>query len=82
MAGKDIVPCRGLGLNNVRDVMKYLVETGVVERVKMRKKKHPRYDLTDLGLEFQKLLLGVRVPLPQTHSAKSIECPRSRWPQE
>ena len=51
-----------MSANNVRDVIKYLAEAGVVQTVRMRKKKHPRYELTDLGLEFQKLLLGVKSP--------------------
>jgi len=51
-----------MSANNVRDVMMYLVETGVVKKIHVRKKRHPRFELTDLGLEFQKLLLGVKSP--------------------
>ena len=54
-----------MSANNVRDVMKYLVETEVVEEIRVRKRRHPRFELTDLGLEFQKLLLGVRIPCPK-----------------
>ena len=54
-----------MSANNVRDVMKWLVETEAVQKIRVRKKKHPRYELTDLGLEFQKLLLGVKVPCPK-----------------
>ena len=54
-----------MSANNVRYVMKYLVETEVVQKIQVKKKKHPRFELTDLGLEFQRLLLGVRVPCPK-----------------
>ena len=54
-----------MSANNVRDVMKYLVETEVVQKIRVKKKRHPRFELTDLGLEFQRLLLGVRVPCPK-----------------
>ncbi len=49
-----------MSANNVRDVMKYLLEAQLVRRVTLRKKRHPHYELTDLGGEFQRLLLNVR----------------------
>ena len=54
-----------MSANNVRDVMKHLVEIEAVQKNRVRKKRHPRFELTDLGLEFQKLLLGVGVPCPK-----------------
>ena len=51
-----------MSANNVRDVMKYLLEAQVVRRATMRKKKHPHYELTELGREFQRLLLNVKAP--------------------
>ena len=55
-------PARRMSANNVRDVMKYLLEAQVARRVAVRKKKHPRYELTELGRQFQRLLLNVTAP--------------------
>ena len=49
-----------MSANNVRDVLKYLLETQVVRKITIRKKKHPRYELAELGGEFQRLLLNVK----------------------
>ena len=50
-----------MSANNVRDVMKYLLKAGVVRKVNIRQRSHPRYELTDLGEIFKDLLLGVKV---------------------
>jgi predicted transcriptional regulator len=50
-----------MSANNVRDVMKYLLKVGVVRKVNIKRRGHPRYELTDLGEVFKELLLGVRV---------------------
>ncbi len=50
-----------MSANNVRDVMKYLLKVGVVRKVNIKRRGHPRYELTDLGEVFKDLLLGVRV---------------------
>lgn len=49
-----------MSANNARDVMRYLLKKQIARRVAVRKKKHPRYELTSLGREFQQLLLNVR----------------------
>ncbi len=49
-----------MSANNVRDVMRYLLSTGIARRVEVRKKAHPRYELTDLGRTFQQLLVGTK----------------------
>ena len=49
-------PCLRMSANNVRDVMRYLLENGIVRRIKIKKKAHPRYELTDLGMTFRELL--------------------------
>lgn len=46
--------------NNVRDVMQHLLKEGVVRRIKIKKKAHPRYELTDLGKAFKELLIGAK----------------------
>jgi DNA-binding HxlR family transcriptional regulator len=53
-------PALRMSANNVRDVMKYLLGVQIVRRVVARKKVHPRYELTELGRQFQRLLLSVR----------------------
>ena len=49
-----------MSANNVRDVMRYLLKQGIVRRVMIRKRSHPRYELTDLGKTFKELLVGAR----------------------
>ncbi len=50
-----------MSANNVRDVMKYLLKHGIVCRVKIRRRKYPRYELTDLGRTLKALLVGACV---------------------
>ena len=45
-----------MSANNVRDVMKHLVRNGIARLVLVRKKRHPRYELTELGKAIQALL--------------------------
>ena len=49
-----------MSANNVRDVMRYLLEHGIVRRVMIEKRSHPRYELTELGKTFKELLVGAR----------------------
>ncbi|MBA7538831.1 hypothetical protein ES705_31108 [subsurface metagenome] len=46
-----------ISANNIRDVMKLLLEKGLVQKVFIRKKAHPRYELTDSGNQFRQLLM-------------------------
>ncbi len=48
-----------MSANNVRDVMKYFLNEGIVHKVVIKKKTHPRYELTDLGKTLKELLVGV-----------------------
>lgn len=50
-----------MSANNVRDVIQYLLKKGIVTRVEIKRRAHPRYELTELGKEFRELLLGVRM---------------------
>lgn len=50
-----------MSANNVRDVLRYLLENDIVRRATLKKRSHPRYQLTELGNAFQELLLGVRM---------------------
>jgi len=50
-----------MSANNVRDVMKYLLSKDIVRKVYVKRRRHPRYELTELGKKFRELLLGVRV---------------------
>ena len=49
-----------MSANNARDVLWYLLAKGVVRRIVIKRRSHSRYELTDLGKTFQKLLLGAR----------------------
>ena len=46
-----------ISANNIRDVIKLLLEKGLVQKVFVRKKAHPRYELTGPGNQFRQLLI-------------------------
>ncbi len=46
-----------ISANNVRDIIKLFLARDIVSPVKIRKKAHPRYELTDLGTKLRQLLL-------------------------
>lgn len=50
--------CR-MSANNVRDVIRYLKANGIVRPVRLKKKAHPGYVLTKIGLQMRTLLLRV-----------------------
>ena len=45
-----------MSANNVRDVIKLFLQRGVVRPVKIKRKAHPRYELTEIGRQLQQLL--------------------------
>jgi hypothetical protein len=47
--------------NNARDVVRYLKRHGIVRPVKLKKKAHPSYELTEIGLQMRRLLLQAEV---------------------
>ena len=52
-----------ISANNVRDIIKLFLEKGIVQKVFVRRKVHPKYGLTELGCKLQRLLSRVEVPL-------------------
>lgn len=46
-----------ISANNIRDIIRLFEKKGVVKRVYIRKKAHPRYELTDVGKQLQYLLI-------------------------
>jgi hypothetical protein len=46
-----------ISANNIRDVIKLFLAKGIVQPVKIRKKAHPRYELTELGIKLRQLLI-------------------------
>ena len=52
-----------ISANNVRDIIRLLAAWGVVRPVQIRRKAHPRYELTDTGRAIQQLLDRAEVPL-------------------
>jgi len=51
-------PALKISANNVRDVIRLFLGKGIVRLVKVHKKAHPRYELTEAGEQFRKLLMG------------------------
>ena len=49
-------PTVRMSANNVRDVLRALLSRGVVRVVWLRKKAHPRFELTEKGLQLQEQL--------------------------
>jgi hypothetical protein len=54
-------PTIRMSANNVRDVIRFLRSKRIVQPVELRKKAHPRYQLTDTGRQIQRLLLQAEV---------------------
>ncbi len=52
-----------ISANNIRDVIKLFLQKGIVQKTFVRKKAHPRYELTELGTKFQGLLSRAEIPL-------------------
>lgn len=50
-----------MSANNVRDVIRFFKEKGIVNPVKMRKKAYPRYELTEQGKDFRRLMMLAEV---------------------
>jgi hypothetical protein len=46
-----------ISANNIRDIIKLFLARDVVRPVKIKKKAHPRYELTDLGIKLRQLLI-------------------------
>ena len=55
------VPGLTMNSNNVRDVVYYLRKNSIVRPVPLKKKVHPGYELTELGLHMRRLLLQAEV---------------------
>lgn len=54
-----LFPGLRMSANNVRDVIRYLVAHGIVRPVKVKKRVHPAYELTEVGQQMRRLLLQV-----------------------
>jgi len=51
------LPQAKISANNTRDIVRLFLEKGIVKKQFVRKKAHPRYQLTDLGTKLQSLLI-------------------------
>jgi DNA-binding HxlR family transcriptional regulator len=56
-------PNMKISANNIRDVIKLFLQKRIVQKTFVRKKAHPRYELTELGTKCQGLLSRAEVPL-------------------
>ena len=54
-----------MSANNVRDVIRLLIERKIVTPIIIGGKTHPRYQLTELGQKLQVLLLGAETRTPE-----------------
>jgi hypothetical protein len=52
-----------MSANNVRDVVKLFLQKGIARPVKVRKKAHLRYELSELGCKLQGLLSHAEISL-------------------
>ena len=52
-----------ISANNIRDTIRLFLQKELVQKVFVKKKAHPRYELTELGAKFQGLLSRAEVPL-------------------
>ena len=52
-----------ISANNIRDIIRLFHKNGIVRQVSIRKKAHPRYKLTEQGIQIQKLLNQARIQL-------------------
>lgn len=53
-------PSMRMSANNARDVIRYLLSKGIIERVPVRGRRHPCYDFTPAGKPYQLLLAKAR----------------------
>ena len=54
-------PLIRMSANNVRDVIRFFLEKGIVSTKYIKGKGHPQYELTELGRQLQLLLLRAEV---------------------
>ena len=57
-----------ISANNIRDVIRLLLAKKIVQPVKIKKKAHPRYELTYLGKTFRQLLINSKAHIGQNSS--------------
>ena len=50
-----------MSANNARDVLAYLLAKNIVGRIMIKRRSHPRYELTELGKTFKELLAGAKM---------------------
>ena len=54
-------PLAKISSNNIRDVIHLFEKHDIVKRVYLKKKAHPRYELTDIGWNMQRLLHNAEI---------------------
>lgn len=59
---RQLKPGARISANNVRDIIRLFLQKGIVRSVLARKKAHPRYELTEVGARFRKLLHQAAIP--------------------
>ena len=51
-----------ISANNVRDIIKIFFSKDLVRPIRVRKKAHPRYELTEIGIKLRQLLIHADSP--------------------
>src|SRR5262245_10284591 len=62
-----------MSAGNVREVIKLYVRRGVVARLSVPDESHPKYRLTDVGMDLRELLLGAEAAMPATGASRMSE---------
>ena len=57
-----------ISANNIRDIIRLFLTKGIVRPVKIKKKAHLRYELTDLGRTLRHLLINSKAQIGQNSS--------------
>jgi predicted transcriptional regulator len=52
-----------ISANNIRDIIRLFLARGLVQKVFVRKRAHPQYELTEKGQSYRAFLLSARMPM-------------------
>ena len=60
---RNTCPNVTISANNIRDIIRLFLAKGIVQKVTVRKKAYPRYELTETGTKLRQLLSMAAMPL-------------------
>ena len=59
---RNTCPNVTISANNIRDIIRLFLAKGIVQRIFVRRKAHPRYELTGIGTKLRQLLSMATMP--------------------